>query len=113
MNAFESKARLALLHRRRAIAQGLAQNQREARALRAPIPGERYPQREEVAQTLGQVAERERSELADIERALEKLDAGGFGVCEVCGGSIGRQRLMAVPEARVCLACSAQEAFAR
>ena len=111
MNAFEVKVKEALLHRRRAIAHGLAQNLSGERELRAPVPGEAYPQREEVASMLAHAAERERTELADIERALEKLEVGGYGVCEVCGGSIGRQRLMAIPEARVCLACSAQEAF--
>ena len=108
MNAFETKAREALLHRRRAIAQGLAQNVRGEHELRGAIADGAFPQREVVAVMLEQAARREREELADIERALHKLDGGSYGVCEQCGGSIGRQRLTAIPEARVCLSCSAQ-----
>ena len=74
----------------------------------AVIPDAAFPQREVVAQMLEQAARRERAELVDIERALSKLERGSYGVCEACGGSIGRQRLTAIPEARVCLACAAQ-----
>ncbi|MFN2504479.1 MAG: TraR/DksA C4-type zinc finger protein [Acidimicrobiales bacterium] len=43
------------------------------------------------------------AELADIERALERLNDGTYGVCEACGRPIDEDRLEAVPAARLCL----------
>jgi DnaK suppressor protein len=48
--------------------------------------------------------EQVRSELDDVDRALERLDDGTYGRCEACGGPIGGQRLAALPAARYCLA---------
>ncbi len=47
----------------------------------------------------------EREELAEIDAALARIELGTYGHCEVCSGAIGRQRLLAVPLARRCLAC--------
>lgn len=33
-----------------------------------------------------------------VDRALEKLQEGSYGVCDACGGPIARARLDAVPE---------------
>lgn len=41
--------------------------------------------------------------LEDVKRALEKLDSGTYGVCEVCGEAIPDERLEAVPAARYCV----------
>ena len=35
-------------------------------------------------------------------RALEKIEAGTFGTCELCGTIIGEDRLMVLPTARTC-----------
>ncbi len=47
-------------------------------------------------------AERERDsdELREVQAALERLDAGTYGVCMTCGEPIDRQRLQAMPTAR-------------
>jgi DnaK suppressor protein len=45
------------------------------------------------------------SEIRHIEHALERLDTGGFGVCERCGGDIGPSRLEIVPYATRCGDC--------
>lgn len=37
--------------------------------------------------------------LGEIRRALEKIDEGTYGLSDVSGEPIGRERLMAVPEA--------------
>ena len=50
-------------------------------------------------QRLGIVA-RERALLAEVERALAKLDAGKYGVSEATGEPIPYERLAAVPWAR-------------
>lgn len=41
--------------------------------------------------------------LADVERALRKLDEGSYGRCDVCGEPIGDARLEALPWAVRCV----------
>jgi RNA polymerase-binding transcription factor DksA len=41
-----------------------------------------------------------REAIAEIDRALEKLDAGTYGICEVSGQPIPKERLRAIPWAR-------------
>ena len=43
------------------------------------------------------------AKLRDVERALEKLDDGSYGRCDVCGSPIGRARLEAIPWAVRCI----------
>jgi DnaK suppressor protein len=44
--------------------------------------------------------------LASVERALEKMDKGTFGVCERCGNEIAEPRLEAMPTTRYCISCA-------
>jgi RNA polymerase-binding transcription factor DksA len=44
-----------------------------------------------------------REQLDDVGRALDKLDAGTYGLCEVCGEAISADRLEAMPAARHCI----------
>ncbi len=44
-----------------------------------------------------------RAQLDDVQRALEKLDAGTYGRCEVCDEPIGDERLAVMPAARYCM----------
>lgn len=41
----------------------------------------------------------------EIDAALERLQAGGYGRCERCNSAIGLSRLVALPAARRCLSC--------
>jgi DnaK suppressor protein len=41
--------------------------------------------------------------LTDVERALAKLDVGTYGVCDVCGEPIPRERLEARPWTALCV----------
>lgn len=50
-------------------------------------------------------AQRARDALVEIDRAMERLDAGTFGRCEACGVSVPFERLEAIPSARFCVAC--------
>ena len=43
--------------------------------------------------------------LAEVERALQKLDDGTYGVCDVCNLAIDPARLEALPQAILCLTC--------
>jgi DnaK suppressor protein len=47
------------------------------------------------------------STLARTERALSKLEQGTYGVCDVCGQPIARERLRAMPDSVMCVACAA------
>lgn len=44
--------------------------------------------------------------LAELVAAQERLAAGPYGVCERCGRAIPPERLVARPEARVCVPCA-------
>lgn len=46
------------------------------------------------------------SQLAAVEAALERVDAGAYGTCTVCGRAIPAERLDAIPWAATCVACS-------
>jgi RNA polymerase-binding transcription factor DksA len=45
-------------------------------------------------------------ELRDISRALARLDAGDYGICDKCGEPINPARLQALPYASRCIACA-------
>ena len=47
----------------------------------------------------------ESSQIDQIERALNKIDNGTYGVCEDCGGEIPGARLEALPFATQCVEC--------
>ncbi|MCQ0022361.1 TraR/DksA C4-type zinc finger protein [Streptomyces somaliensis DSM 40738] len=44
-----------------------------------------------------------RATLEQIEHALQRLDAGTYGLCEVCGEPIGKARMQAFPRATLCV----------
>ena len=44
-----------------------------------------------------------------MERALERLDGGGYGWCERCGNPIPVERLAAFPSATLCVTCKQLE----
>jgi RNA polymerase-binding transcription factor DksA len=44
-----------------------------------------------------------REQLADVERALTRIDSGSYGKCEVCGNDIAEARLEAMPATRFCI----------
>jgi len=46
----------------------------------------------------------------DVERALEKLDEGTYGVCDTCGVPVGDERLEAMPWAVRCIGCARSSA---
>jgi RNA polymerase-binding protein DksA len=52
---------------------------------------------------VGALLEQARQHLNDIDHALRRIDDGGYGVCEICGGPIGAERLAARPVARTCI----------
>ena len=47
--------------------------------------------------------------ITQVERALERLDEGGYGWCERCGNPIPVERLAAFPSATLCVTCKQLE----
>jgi len=50
-----------------------------------------------------------REMLARVTAALERLEAGTYGLCESCGEPIGTERLNALPYADMCIECKRKE----
>jgi len=50
-----------------------------------------------------------REMLEQTERALERLDAGTYGLCENCGNPIGKARMQAFPRATLCVDCKQKQ----
>jgi DnaK suppressor protein len=43
--------------------------------------------------------------LGELDRALQKLDNGTYGICDICNISIDPARMQALPQAILCLSC--------
>ncbi|MEU8786720.1 TraR/DksA C4-type zinc finger protein [Streptomyces sp. NPDC048637] len=55
------------------------------------------------------LASNAREMLHQTERALGRLDAGTYGLCENCGNPIGKARMQAFPRATLCVECKQQQ----
>lgn len=102
--------RLDLQRRRRALLETARRADAERDGLRT---SERIPEFEEEARTdreadtLARLGEAQRRELAQIDAALGRLDAGAYGTCADCAQPIDPRRLKALPYALVCAECAA------
>ena len=47
--------------------------------------------------------------LYHLDQALERIESGSYGDCQECGEPIGKERLEAVPHARLCITCKSSE----
>ena len=56
-----------------------------------------------------QLAEVEARELEQIEKAIQRMEEGTYGVCEVTGKSIPISRLRALPYATMCIEAQRQQ----
>jgi len=92
----------------------------QLRALGQPSPerkeGSPFGKREEGADEASELEKRlaleERLEesLKEVEHALEKYQAGTYGLCDSCGQPIEYARLEAIPQASLCLKCKTGQA---
>ena len=55
--------------------------------------------------TEGMIANHQLDELRQIEESLKKIDAGTYGICDMCGVVIPLGRLKAKPFAKYCTEC--------
>jgi DnaK suppressor protein len=51
------------------------------------------------------IRDRERRLIFKIREAMERIEDGSYGVCEICGGDIGEKRLIARPVTTMCIRC--------
>ena len=45
-------------------------------------------------------------EIEQIRTALKRIESGSYGTCAACGRPIGTERMVAVPSAITCVACT-------
>ena len=55
------------------------------------------------------IRDRERKLIGKIEKALERVENGTFGICERCGEDISEERLKARPVTTFCIECKAAQ----
>ncbi|AEB09663.1 RNA polymerase-binding protein DksA [Desulfobacca acetoxidans] len=55
------------------------------------------------------IRDRERKLISKIKEALERIEDGTYGICEVCGEPIGEKRLLARPVTTLCIECKAHQ----
>jgi DnaK suppressor protein len=73
-----------------------------------PEPADRAALESDRNATL-RIRDRERKLINKIEEALQRIEAGVYGVCEECGEQIGVERLRARPVTTLCIACKAEQ----
>jgi RNA polymerase-binding transcription factor DksA len=60
---------------------------------------------DEVLDYLGNAARAERDR---VKQAIARIDSGEYGICELCGEPIRKERLEAVPYSSMCVKCASQ-----
>ncbi|MBP8646294.1 MAG: RNA polymerase-binding protein DksA [Syntrophobacteraceae bacterium] len=55
------------------------------------------------------IRDRERKLILKIREALQRIEDGNFGICEVCGDDIGIDRLKARPVTTQCIDCKRKQ----
>ncbi|HEX6946500.1 MAG TPA: TraR/DksA C4-type zinc finger protein [Acidimicrobiia bacterium] len=63
------------------------------------------PENDDIALAFREINEKA---LEEITAALERMDAGVYGICERCRSVISTARLEAVPQTRFCVACASK-----
>ena len=107
MNELAKEARKRLMDRRSAIQRLLGEVDQEEHQLQngaQPDVLDRASQREPIA-VLESIRGAQNHELTELDAALDRIEHGTYGTCQMCGGAVGRQRLRAIPEARFCIEC--------
>lgn len=73
-------------------------------------PGDRDSEERATERENDEVLERldeaESAELEQVRGALARIEAGSYGRCRACGGSIDQARLRALPYAETCIDCA-------
>jgi RNA polymerase-binding transcription factor DksA len=100
---------------RERLSKELEQLRASAPPVGEPKEGSPYGKKEEGATEAFELEKRLALEkglvghLSEVEHALQKLERGTYGVCDVCGQPIDRARLEVLPQATLCLSCKASQ----
>jgi DnaK suppressor protein len=86
------------------IAKGLNGSARDAGDDEADAGAKAFEREHELA-----LSKNAQDLLEQGERALARIDAGTYGVCESCGQPIGKARLQAFPQAALCVVCKQRQ----
>lgn len=105
---FLERARGRLLARRDELAQRARRTEVDLHREHDPLVADFADQaiqrsNEDVLREIGASA---REQLREVNRALERIEAGTYGRCTRCGHAIGRARLETLPEAEWCADCA-------
>ena len=73
-----------------------------------PIEVEEEAQELNIAWPQATLDQRSRTELAEIDDAIARIDRGEYGICETCDEPIRPERLLALPWAVHCVDCAEQ-----
>lgn len=89
--------------------------EKEIRDFSAPVPHDSIDLTLFTAskESLFARASKDRGRLRLIQRALERINDGSFGICAECESAIGLKRLQALPWASHCIQCQEQTEVVR
>lgn len=106
MDTEQAKARLE--KRQQELGERQERVARHTRHRDEPLPPDFAEQAVELenAETLVALDKEISQELAHIDHALKRIEAGVYFDCERCGQPIGEQRLGALPYANLCIDCA-------
>ncbi len=105
VNAYNPKK--LMMNRRREILKQVAHLEAEREEL-----GQRFiepidaAQKEDLARLVHKLDERGKEEIEEIDLAIDKMESGSYGKCELCGKSIPIKRLKVLPATRLCRDCA-------
>ncbi len=102
------KIRTKLEKERKRLHDELEQLQTKIESAEVRREGSPFGKREEEATESFELEKQVRSNLNEIEHALDKYNKGTYGLCDICGQPIDPDRLEAVPYANLCLSCKAK-----
>ena len=105
--AFLKKARDALVARKEQILHQLDEELKEGKESALDEGMDTYDlASEERSREINLIlSDRDREKLQAIEEALERIEEGTYGICEVCEEEIAPERLEALPFTRLCISC--------
>ena len=96
-----------LIHRRAALMERISRVTTDIQKEHSADWSEQAQERQndEVLEAIGNES---RNELAQINKALERIEDGTYTTCSSCGEDINLERLEAVPYTNLCIQCADQ-----
>jgi DnaK suppressor protein len=100
-----------LRQQRQALLKEVAEGEADLRSMESERASELEERAQEAraARMFARLDDRRKQQVEEIDRALQRIALGTYGVCERCGEPIPLARLRALPTARVHVQCTAEE----